>query len=91
MEILIGILLSAVAIYLVAGLVFAVPFVIFGVKKIDHGAVEGTWGFKLLIIPGVVAFWPMLAKRWVSGEHPPEEKNAHRCAARQPQQTKVAE
>lgn len=74
---------NAAGLYLTLGLLVAVPFVIWGVKRIDPAAQQGTWGFRLLIFPGVVALWPLIVKRWVgaTGE-PPEEKNAHRSAAR---------
>lgn len=68
--------------YFLCGLVFAAPFVIRGVKKIDPHAAHATWGFRLLIIPGTAALWPILMARWLAGVHePPEEYNAHRCAA----------
>ena len=69
--------------YLACGLVFAVPFVLFGVKRIDPQAAHGSWGFRLLIIPGTAAFWPLLLRRWLSGiAEPPVECNPHRCAAK---------
>jgi hypothetical protein len=77
-------LLLAVAFYLLCGLVFAIPFVFLGVGKIDPHAAHGSWGFRLLIIPGTIFLWPLLASRWLSGSHePPEESNPHRVAARQ--------
>jgi membrane protein implicated in regulation of membrane protease activity len=69
--------------YLAIGLVFAVPFALVGAKKIDPHAAKGSWGFRLLIIPGATALWPLLLRRWVAGvKEPPEECNAHRRAAR---------
>jgi len=69
--------------YLACGFVFALPFVLLGVKKIDPHATHGSWGFRLLIIPGTMAFWPLLLRRWLKGVHePPEECNAHRCATK---------
>lgn len=77
------ILLLAVAGYLAAGLLFAVPFALVGVGKIDPHAAHGSWGFRALIIPGTTFLWPLLAVRWAKGIHePPEESNAHRRAAR---------
>lgn len=74
--------LILLGIYLVCGFVFAVPFVLFGVKKIDPHAAHGSWGFRLLIIPGTMAFWPLLLCCWLKGIfQPPEERNAHRLAA----------
>lgn len=75
-------LLVMLGLYLALGLCFAVPFVMRGVDRIDPHAANGTWGFRLMIVPGVVFLWPLLARRWLEGvTHPPEERNAHRCAA----------
>jgi len=68
--------------YLACGLVFAVPFALVGVKQIDPHAAHGSWGFRLLIIPGTMALWPLLLRRWATGVRaPPEESNAHRLSA----------
>jgi len=70
------------AAYLVCGMVFAVPFVLVGVSRMDPHAAHGTWGFRILIFPGATLLWPLLAWRWRKGQHePPEENNAHRRAA----------
>ena len=69
--------------YLACGLLFAIPFALVGVKKIDSHAAHGSWGFRLLLIPGTMAFWPLLLRRWATGANaPPEECNAHSRAAR---------
>ena len=74
-------LLIAAGIYLLCGLVFAIPFVLMGAGKIDPHAAHGSWGFRVLIIPGTMFLWPLLARRWLKGIHePPEENNPHRCA-----------
>jgi membrane protein implicated in regulation of membrane protease activity len=71
------------ALYLAAGFVFAIPFVVAGVQRLDRNATQGTWGFRLVIFPGTILLWPLLARRWLSGAHePPEENTAHRRAAR---------
>jgi len=76
--------LIGLGIYLTSGLVFAVPFLLAGVKRIDPHAAHGSWGFRLLILPGTMVFWPLLLKRWASSvKEPPEENNAHRRAAHQ--------
>jgi hypothetical protein len=81
-------LLLLLLFYLPGGLVFAIPFVVIGVGKIDPHAAHGSWGFRVLIIPGTILLWPLLASRWLSGSHePPEERNSHRCATRQGGQT----
>jgi hypothetical protein len=75
-------ILIMLGIYLACGFLFAVPFAFWGVQKIDPHAAPGSWGFRLLIIPGTMALWPLLVLRWCPGIHtPPEESNAHRRAA----------
>lgn len=78
---MIELLLAALGVYLAIGFLFGSFFAFVGAKKVDPSAVEGTWGFKLLIIPGCAIFWPLLAKRWISGGAPPTEHSAHRKAA----------
>ena len=63
------------------GLVFAFPFVFRGVNRIDRVALGSTWGFRLIILPGVVVLWPLLLRRWVADDPPPRERNAHRDRA----------
>jgi membrane protein implicated in regulation of membrane protease activity len=76
------ILVPAIEIYLVMGILFGIAFVTRGVQVIDHAA-EGTgWGFRLIILPGVAAFWPVLLWRWIRKAQPPEERNAHRDRTR---------
>ena len=77
-----ALLVGAVGLYALVGLLFAIAFVLAGVNRVDPVAREGTWGFRLIIVPGVVAFWPLLATRWVSGRPPAAERNAHRDRAR---------
>jgi hypothetical protein len=61
------------------GLVFAVPFVCLGVQRLDSEAQGSSAGFRLLILPGVAAFWPMFLYRLMRGiVEPPLEKNPHR-------------
>jgi hypothetical protein len=78
-----AILLILLGFYLVAGLLFAVPFVWFGVKNIDPHAARGSWGFRLCIFPGVTVFWPLLLHRWTTGQREPAQAiTAHRRAAK---------
>lgn len=69
------------AVYAVVGVAFAVPFVLRGVNRIDPAAFGGSRGFRLIIIPGVVALWPILLRRLLVDTEPPEERNAHRIAS----------
>ena len=73
----------ALAVYASLGLVFAVPFVWLGVQRLDSEAQGSGIGFRLLILPGVAAFWPMFLYRWRRGiDEPPVEKNAHRLSSK---------
>ena len=62
---IVSLLLVIVAVYLAAGVVFAIPFVLKGVAKIDESAHGAKWGFRVIIVPGTIIFWPFLLKRWV--------------------------
>jgi hypothetical protein len=75
-------ILLAAAAYGLAGLLFAVPFVALGVQRIDAHARGARVGFRLLILPGCVALWPLLLRRWWRGLPPPVEDNAHRRTTR---------
>jgi hypothetical protein len=65
--------------YAALGFLFALAFVWHGVSKVDRQASGTSLAFRCLIFPGVIAFWPMLLRRWlyVTGE-PPEDGNPHR-------------
>lgn len=67
--------------YAGVGLVFGVAFALFGARRLDPAAAEGTWGFRALLVPGAAALWPLLLARWVRGNAKPVERNAHRDAA----------
>jgi len=67
------------SLYVALGIVFAVAFVSVGVKRTDSQAVGTGVGFRILIFPGSVAFWPLLLGRWARGKaEPPLERNPHR-------------
>ena len=59
--------LAVVGGYLGLGIVVGVAFALFGVARVDAGAKGASWGFRLLILPGVIALWPWIARRWSRG------------------------
>ena len=74
-----AVLLMCMTLYLVCGFLFAIPFALVGVAKVDPHAIHGSFGFRVLIIPGAMVLWPLLLERWARGIRcPPEESNAHR-------------
>lgn len=66
-------MLWAAGLYAGAGVAFALAFVIRGVSRVDPGAAGAPWSFRLLILPGAVALWPVLLGRWLRAA-----KGAHR-------------
>jgi hypothetical protein len=72
-------ILGALAAYFAVGILFAGVFAVAGVDRLDPAARGSSTGFRILILPGSALFWPLLARRWVTGaSHPPIERNAHR-------------
>ena len=71
------------AVYASLGLVFALPFVWLGVQRLDSEAQGSGIGFRLLILPGVTAFWPIFLYRWRRRiAEPPIEKNPDRLSSK---------
>jgi hypothetical protein len=78
------------AVYTLMGAAFALAFVTVGVQRIDSQAKGSGPGFRALIFPGAVAFWPLLLHRWLrGGPDPAVEQNPHRRAALSPARPKV--
>lgn len=66
--VIISLILLLVAVYLACGFIFAIVFVLKGVDKVDEGAHGSGWGFRLIIIPGVMVFWPILLGKWMKAK-----------------------
>ena len=64
-EFLARLLIQMATLYLAAGVLFAVPFAWRGAGALEPVAREGTWGFRLLILPGAITLWPVLLLRWL--------------------------
>jgi hypothetical protein len=50
--------------YAAAGLAFAALFLPCGAARVDPLVGRSPWTVRLLLAPGVVALWPMLAVLW---------------------------
>ncbi len=74
-------LVGALGIYAGLGVLVAIWLQLRGLDRLDPGAAGVGWGFRILVFPGLVAFWPLLALRALRGGGPPAEHNAHRDAA----------
>ncbi|MFG0283540.1 MAG: hypothetical protein ACF8R7_03890 [Phycisphaerales bacterium JB039] len=60
-------ILTIAAIYLVIGLIFAAGFVTIGVGRLDSAARAAPALFRVIILPGAAALWPVLMLRLVRG------------------------
>lgn len=58
-------ILLAAGVYAAVGLAFAVAFAARGAARLDAGARNAPLGFRILILPGAAALWPLLALRWL--------------------------
>jgi hypothetical protein len=56
---------SALGAYAVAGAAFAIAFLLFGIQRVDPVAEHSSIGFRLMVLPGVAAIWPLLLARWI--------------------------
>ena len=65
---MVEILLIIAAIYLALGVFFVIPFLMKGLNKIDEGAYGSNIRFKIIIIPGVIVFWPVLLSKWMKSK-----------------------
>lgn len=64
-ESIVGYILLLCATYLVIGVLFSLFFYAKGITKVDQGTEGSGLGFKLLILPGCIAFWPVLLSQWI--------------------------
>ena len=51
--------------YALVGLLFGIAFVLSGIQTVDHAAAGSGIGFRLLVLPGSAALWPLLLARWM--------------------------
>jgi len=58
---------GALTLYASLGLAFGMVFVTAGVQRVDPVAQNAGIGFRLIILPGVVALWPVLLVRLIRG------------------------
>ena len=56
-----------VAVYVAAGLVAGLAFVMFGVTTVQSAPV--TVGARVLLLPAATALWPLVLSRWLKSRH----------------------
>ena len=67
--------------YALAGVAFAMLFLPRALVCLDAEVAGAHWTLRLLILPGVVALWPLFLMRWISHAAQPTENNPHRAKA----------
>jgi len=50
--------------YAGVGLLVALPMALRGIDALDAAAADGSWGFRVLTIPGIMTLWPLVLTRW---------------------------
>ncbi len=54
--------------YLVIGLIFGLWFVFKGVQKVDAGMKDIKWILRFMILPGTIALWPIMLKKYLTSQ-----------------------
>ena len=67
--------------YALLGILFAVLFLPRGITRVDPRTANSPKTLRFVILPGVVAFWPLFASRWLAGAGEQVERNPHRDQA----------
>src|SRR3954466_1532669 len=62
---IVTILLIMLAVFILAGILFVFFFLASGLQKIDEGVHASSIGFRIIIIPGCIVFWPVLLHKWL--------------------------
>ncbi|MFI5209598.1 MAG: hypothetical protein ACHQ2E_04055 [Gemmatimonadales bacterium] len=79
------IIVAALCLYSGIGVGVALWIALRGLQRLDPVAEHGTWGFRLLILPGLTALWPLILARYIRGSgRPPTERTAHRATGHRP-------
>ncbi|HLL28103.1 MAG TPA: hypothetical protein VKT73_10735 [Xanthobacteraceae bacterium] len=60
-----AILLFALALYVAAGIVIGILFVLFGVTQALAHPIPVSIGARILILPGSIILWPLVLGRWL--------------------------
>ncbi len=56
------------------GLVFTAWFLVAGIRRLDEVAASGTIGFRILLVPGSIALWPILLSKSIRNARTQREK-----------------
>lgn len=59
--------LGVIGVYTAIGAVFSGVFLTFGAKRLDQAAAAMPLKVRIVISPGCIALWPLLAVKWARG------------------------
>lgn len=72
------IVIGVIGAYVLLGIVAMPAFWMRGLRRIDPLAAQGSIGFRFMIAPGLVLFWPLVLARWRSARRTnPDALNRH--------------
>lgn len=57
--------LYVIGAYLVIGIAFLVPFHRWVLPGLDESADGASWGFRIVVSPGLVTLWPVIVRKWL--------------------------
>ena len=64
MEVVLNYVFAIIGIYFLLGFLFYLVFVFKWAAEMDENFRGSGFGFKLLILPGILALWPVLFAKW---------------------------
>jgi hypothetical protein len=74
MSLVAPVVLYAFALYAALGICIGIGFVVAGITRVLDGPASVTIPARLLILPGAIALWPIVLRRWLqagrAGAHP---------------------
>jgi hypothetical protein len=65
MPLLTSALVTAIALYALAGIIVALAFVAVGLAVVLPAGTQVTIGARILFVPGAAALWPIVLRRWL--------------------------
>jgi hypothetical protein len=71
------VILTSASVYALLGVLVGGMFVVTGVSTVDHAAAGkgAPWSFRILILPGAIALWPVVLLKWLRAARRASEHN----------------
>lgn len=64
-------IVMGLGVYFAVGFLFGLAFIFLGTGKIDPAAKTMPLQARLIILPGTMLLWPLMALKWVTQKEPP--------------------